>query len=165
MIASDASTLILLAKAEILEEFLGSLEHEVAIDPVVAQECCGNKPALDGLVIQRCIREKRIRVRTTKQQAIVQRVRADFALGAGEAATIALAMARKAALVLIDDKQGINVCKLLKLPFATALTILVRMHEKRVLSRDGALRKLALLAHYGRYRKELVEQARTQLEE
>ena len=164
MLVSDASTLILLAKAEVLEAFLGSLERELAIDPVVEEECCGGKPTLDGLLIRRLIKERRIRVRIAKDRQILARIQEDFTLGPGEAATIALAVARKAALVLVDDKRGINACKLLKLPFATALTVLVRMHARGVLSREDARAKLDALAAHGRYASQLVRDAHRQLD-
>ncbi len=52
----------------------------------------------------------------------------------------------------IDDKNGINSCKLLGLGFTTALAILVRSREKGLIGRNDALAKLAALARNGRYK-------------
>lgn len=64
----------------------------------------------------------------------------------------------------IDDKNGINACKLLGVAFTTATGILVRMREKRLLTTNEALAKLEGLAKHGRYKKSILEDARRQLE-
>ena len=63
-----------------------------------------------------------------------------------------------------DDKNGINACKLLGVPFTTAIGILVRMREKRRLTTSEALVKLEELAKHGRYKKSILEDARRKLE-
>ena len=64
----------------------------------------------------------------------------------------------------IDDKNGINACKLLRISFTTAIGILVRMLEKRLLTREEAMGKLAILEKQGRYKKSIVEDAKRRLE-
>jgi predicted nucleic acid-binding protein len=64
----------------------------------------------------------------------------------------------------IDDKNGINACKLLGVAFTTALGILVRMREKRLLTTNEALVKLETLATHGRYKQSILEDARRKLE-
>ena len=64
----------------------------------------------------------------------------------------------------IDDKNGINACKLLGLEFTTAITILIGLREKRLLALDAALAKLAALGTYGRYKQSIMEDARNRLE-
>jgi predicted HTH domain antitoxin/cell division protein FtsL len=63
----------------------------------------------------------------------------------------------------IDDKNGINACKLLGVTFTTAIGILVRMHQKRLLTTNEALVKLEELAKQGRYKKSILEDARRKL--
>ena len=60
MLIFDASTLILLAKTELLDEFLDSFAGEVLIPTQVEGECCGAKKSLDALVMEKAINEKRI---------------------------------------------------------------------------------------------------------
>jgi len=77
----------------------------------------------------------------------------DFGLGRGEAEAIVLALAEKARVLGIDDKNGINACKLLGVAFTTAIGILVRMREKRLLTTNESLVKLEGLAKHGRYKR------------
>jgi len=64
----------------------------------------------------------------------------------------------------IDDKNGINACKLLGISFTTAVDILVRSREKGLLDSPDALAKLGLLAKHGRYKNVIIEDARLKLE-
>jgi predicted nucleic acid-binding protein len=165
MFVFDSSTLILIAKIEVLDIFLDEIAMDVTIPKAVERECCESKITLDALVIQKAIHESRIKVASVKNQALAAKLRGDFRLGIGEAEAIALATLEKTLLLGIGDKSGINVCKLLGISFTTAVGILVRSGEKRLISRSGALAKLAELAKHGRYKKSIIEDARVRLEE
>ena len=65
----------------------------------------------------------------------------------------------------MDDKGGINACKLLGISFTTAMGILVRSREKDLIDRSDALAKLASLGKHGRYKNSIIEDARMRLEE
>ena len=160
MLVLDASTLILIAKMEILDSFLDGIESKVAIPAEVAKECCGVKKSLDALLIQKALDESRIRVVTVKNRKLVTKLQGDFGLGRGEAEAIALALAEKAQVLGIDDKNGINACKLLGIAFTTAFGVLVRMREKGLLTVGEALVKLATLGKHGRYKPSILEDAR-----
>jgi predicted nucleic acid-binding protein len=164
MIVFDASTLILAAKVELLDLFLASIELEVVVPAEVARECCGVKKTLDALMIQKTLDEARIKVKVVKDKKLVTKLQTDFSLGRGEAEAIALALKEKARLVGIDDKNGINSCKLLGLGFTTASAILVRSREKSLIDRNEALAKLAALARNGRYKGSIIDIARLKLE-
>lgn len=164
MIVFDASTLILLAKAELLDPFLAGVKLAVAIPGEVEKESCGSKKALDAVIIQKAVDESRIEVITVKNRRLVAKLQADFSLGQGEAEAIALALSEKVQLLAIDDKNGINACKLLGIAFTTAVGILIRSREKGLLEGPDALAKLELLAKYGRYKNSIIEDARRKLE-
>ena len=164
MLVLDASTLILITRAELLDPFLAGISLEVAIPKEVEKECCGVKKTLDALMIQKAIDESRIRVITVKNSKLVNKLQVDFSLGKGEAEAIVLALTRRAELLGIDDKNGINACKLLGIAFTTAVGILVRCREKGLIARSDALAKLETLANYGRYKKSIIENARRELE-
>ena len=164
MIVFDASTLILIAKADLLDLFLANAGVAVAIPAEVARECCGSKKALDAVVIQKALDESRIKTIVVKNRRLVAKLQADFSLGKGEAEAIALAVNEKAQLLGIDDKNGINACKLLGLAFTTAVGILVRSREKGLLEGPEALEKLARLAKNGRYKDSIIEDATLKLE-
>jgi len=164
MIVFDASTLILIAKIEILDSFLRDVGHEIAIPAEVERECCNIKTSLDALMIRSALNESRIRVITVREERLFGKVQGDFGLGKGEAEAIVLALAEKAAVLGIDDKSGINACKLLGVAFTTAIGILIRMCEKKLLTPSEALDKLNGLAQHGRYRGSILEDARRKLE-
>ena len=164
MIVFDASTLILIAKAELLDSFLTGIDLEAAIPVEVEKECCGVKKSLDALLIQKALDELRIKVVAVKNRKLVVKLQGDFGLGRGEAEAIVLALAEKADVLGIDDKNGINACKLLGIAFTTAMGILVRSCQKGLLTGSDALAKLATLAKDGRYKESILEDARRKLE-
>jgi predicted nucleic acid-binding protein len=164
MIILDASTLILMAKAELLDLFLASIKLPVAIPTEVEKESCCSRKAMDALIIQKALDESRIEVVAVKNRRLAAKLQADFSLGAGEAEAIALALNEKAQLLGIDDKNGINACKLLGIAFTTAVGILIRTREKGLLEGPDALAKLELLAKHGRYKNSIIEDARLKLE-
>ena len=111
MIVFDASTLILVAKIEALDLFLSGSKLEVAIPSEVERECCAVKKSLDALMIRKVIEESKIQVVGIKDKRMIASLSADFGLGKGEAEAITLALAEKAQIVGIDDKNGMNACK------------------------------------------------------
>lgn len=164
MFIFDASTLILTAKIELLDLFLKEIGMKVAIPRAVEEEC-GEKKTLDALMIQKAVDESRILVKIVKNRKLVTKLEEDFRMARGESEAIALALQERALLVGIDDKQGINACKLLGIPFTTAVAILSRSFEKGLIGRGDALNRLAALARYGRYRSSILLDAKRQLEE
>ena len=164
MIVFDASTLILIAKVGLLDLFLTDASVPVMIPGEVEKECCGPKKALDAVIIQRALDESRVKTVGVKNRRLVAKLQADFSLGRGEAEAIALALSEKAEVLAIDDKNGINACKLLRVAFTTAVGILIRGREKGLLDGSGALEKLSSLAKHGRYKDSIIEDARRKLE-
>jgi predicted nucleic acid-binding protein len=164
MIVFDASTLILIAKTELLAPFLAGTELQVAIPEEVERECCSGKMTLDALIIQGAVEQRRIRVMAVKDHKLIAKLQDDFSLGKGEAEALALALKEKTRLLGIDDKNGINAAKLLGIPFTTAVGILVRSCEKGLLDPAEALAKLTALAAYGRYKHSIIEDARRKME-
>src|ERR1700730_10954713 len=129
MVVFDASTLILIAKADLLDLFLTSINVPVAIPSEVEKECCGFKKALDAIIIQKALDESRIKVFALRNRRLVAKLQTDFNMGKGEAEAIALALDGKAQIVAIDDKNGIDACKVLGIAFTTAVGILIRSRE------------------------------------
>src|ERR1035437_5170451 len=164
MIIFDSSTLILVAKAELLDLFLADIELEAAIPIEVEKECCGVKKSLDALLIQKALDEFRLKVIAVKNRKLAVKLQGDFGLGRGEAEAIVLALAEKAEVLGIDDKNGIKACKLLSIAFTTAMGILVRSREKGLLTGSEALAKLTILVKHGRYKESILEDARRKLE-
>jgi predicted nucleic acid-binding protein len=165
MIIFDSSTLILIARIDLLAPFLAGADSGVAIPTEVARECCGVKRTLDALMIQKALEESHIQVVAVKNHKLIAKLQVDFNMGQGEAGAIALAVKEKAQLLGIDDKNGINASKLLGIPFTTAVGILVRSCEKGLLNHRDARAKLKALAEYGGYKPAIVEDARRRMEQ
>lgn len=164
MIVLDSSTLILIAKIEVLNCFLESITFQVRIPTEVAKESCAVKKSLDAQFIQKAIDEAKISVIAVKDRKLLAKLRSDFGLGIGEAEAIVLALLERVALIGIDDKNGINSCELLGIPFTTAIGILIRMHEKKLLTKEKALARLTTLGEQGRYKQSILEHAKHSLE-
>jgi predicted nucleic acid-binding protein len=132
--------------------------------PARAKESCAVKKTLDAPLIQKAIDELKIRVVAVKDRKLVAKLRRDFGLGMGEAEAIVLAFSEKATVMGIDDKNGINTCKLLGIPFTSAIGILIRMLEKKLVTKEEAVAKLATLRTQGRYKQSILEDAKRRLE-
>jgi uncharacterized protein len=165
MFVFDSSTLILIAKVELLDLFLSEIRMEVAIPQAVEEECCGGKKTLDALLIQKAVEGSQITVKSVKNRKLVLKLESDFSMGRGEAEAISLALQEQAALVGIDDKRGINACKLTGVTFTTAAAILLRSRQKGLIDKNGALTRLSSLARHGRYKSSIVEDIKRKLEE
>jgi predicted nucleic acid-binding protein len=164
MFVFDASTLILIAKGEMLDSFLDGIGFPVAIPLEVHKECCGIKKSLDALMIQKALDASRIRVIGVRNKKQLIKLQGDFGLGRAEAEAIVLCLSAGANMLGIDDKSGINACKLLGIAFTTAIGILLRMCEKGILTKSEALMKLDILGNYGRYKRSILDDARQKLE-
>ncbi|MFZ3073415.1 MAG: hypothetical protein WA162_09245 [Thermodesulfobacteriota bacterium] len=90
----------------------------------------------------------------------LQKLMDDFNIDSGEAEAILLALHKTAAFVATDDRNAIRACKFLKLDFITAISILIRAVEKRLLSKNEAVLKLEKLESIGRYKKSIISNAR-----
>ena len=161
MFIFDSSTLILLAKIEILDRFLRDYKGEVIIPKEVEKEST-NDATFEALLIKKKIKEGRIKVRYV-QSGKVRKIINDFNVNSGEAEAIILALTNKNGTLATDDKNAINACKLLGIPFATSIHILIRAKEKNLMATEEAHAKLDKLSKYGRLKKQIIEDARGRL--
>ena len=159
-IVFDASTLILLAKVDLLG-------HVMRLWPIVATdtaalEATRRKELTDAQWIARAITSGEIRVEPVPLDRMVRRLEADFGIASGEASSLALAHRRKRILAT-DDGRTIKACKVLRVPFATAIHFLIDGRERRILSQPIALAKLERFSQIGWYGAEILEDARRRL--
>jgi predicted nucleic acid-binding protein len=162
MIVLDASTLILLAKIEILETFALNFPEEVVIPLGVKEEAC-RKEAEEAPLIDNLLRNNTIRVLKVKESKMVKRLMNDFHINGGEAEAVSLALQEKAPIVATDDRNAIRACKMLKLDFTTAIAILIRTFEKKLIDKSEAVIKLQKLEVFGRYSRAIMEDARERI--
>ncbi|MBI2675974.1 MAG: hypothetical protein HYX24_05930 [Candidatus Aenigmarchaeota archaeon] len=162
MIVLDSSTIILLAKAEILDTLLNSYKGDVIIPEAVERESAAGR-TFDALLIKKRLEEGRIKVKAVNDEK-VDRIMGDFGLNTGEAEAIILALESKGSVLGTDDRNAINACKILHIPFTTAIGVLIRSREKNLVTKKEAIERLSKLAAYGWYKKEIIEDAKRRLE-
>jgi predicted nucleic acid-binding protein len=161
MIVLDSSTIILLAKIELLDIFIDGYEGDIIIAKEVEKEST-IKSTFDSLLIKKRIEERKIQVKNVQDNR-VGKLMNDFNINAGEAESIMLALKVKARIMGTDDKNAINACRLLKIPFTTAIDVLIRAGEKNLITKEESYSKLTQLSRFGRYRKEILEDAKRRL--
>ena len=153
MLVSNTSTLVLLAKIGCLESFIET-SPPILIPVQVRQEALFDKDSYYAKLIQKLIKEKKIRVAAVNN-ALLTKILSNFKLDEGEAATYALFDAKKHAAVLTDDGELIKLCKLEKVPFICAMAVVIRLYERKKLSKEETMKKLKELHIIGRYSEKL----------
>ena len=162
MVIFDSSTLILLARTEVLEVFITNFTGQVLIPEKVKEEVL-MKDGTEMLQVAALIEGGQISVLRVSDRKLLQKLVEDFNIDLGEAEAITLALQKKGAMVATDDRNAIRACKLLKLDFITAIAILIRAAEKKLFSRSEALLKLEKLEAIGRYKKSIIADAKKQI--
>jgi predicted nucleic acid-binding protein len=155
----DASTLILLAKIELLRDLAG--EINIIISEKVKAECLA-KEGIDAKLIATLIKERKIEVRKAGNAEIIKKVQRDFRIEAGEAEALLLARKMECPLA-VDDGPTIKACKVLGQQFITAIHFLLNLTLNNKLQPPIALAKLEKLSIYGRYSKRIIEDATRRL--
>ena len=155
----DSSTLILLAKIDLLRET--AEEVSIVIPPKVKEECLF-KESLDALLIKTLIAEGKIKVEKAANQEAVRKLQADFRIEAGEAQALWLGK-RLGVPLAVDDGPTIKACKVLGVQFVTAIHFLINLRARGKLELPLALAKLDSLATYGRYSRKIIEDAAQRL--
>lgn len=167
LVVSDSSSLIIGTKAGLLEaickEFLVEIPEKIFEETVVA----GKKlQKTDALKIEEAVEENRIvvkKVKPLKNNKIMKWLN-EFNLGEGEKQALQLYIQANAKLLLADDKQAINVAKLLDLNWATIPDIIVGFAEKRKISFEKALEALKIAQEEGRYKLDFILEAFNKIE-
>lgn len=161
MIIFDASTLILLAKIEILKKI--AQMHEISISREVEREATCRPELLDAKIIIELIKTGEIKVIKIKNSVLLKRLGEDFAIAKGEASVLLLAHQRQAVLAT-DDGQTIKACKVLGVKFVTAIHFLLSVYYKKKINRELALLKLERLKNLGRYNARIISDAINRIE-
>lgn len=157
-IVFDSSTLILLAKTELLG--IVSEDTQVIAPKMVRTECAA-KDTFDAKLISALVNNRKIEVVTADKQ-FVNKLSRDFKIHAGEAEALALALKKQLPLA-VDDLLTIKACKILNVRFATAIHFLINITEKGRINREMAIIKLEKLSLYGRYNRRILDDAAKRL--
>ena len=162
MIVFDASTAILLAKIDLLEVFVSSFHGKVLITERVKAEICRGGSEETPLIVK-MMGDGKINVSIVRDSAAVKKLMEDFNIDRGEAEALTLALHEKTVIVATDDRNAIRACKILKKDFTTAISILIRAFEKKLIDRGEAIAKLQKLGSIARYSRAIIEEAGKQI--
>lgn len=155
MIVFDSSTLILLAKIDILQLVLNQY---IGVIPEMVKEEVLYKETMDTKLIAQQIREGKLRLNKNLDKKKIKLICKDFSLAKGEAAALIIAMEGKY-MFATDDGLAIKVCKMFNIKFAAAIHFLIGAGlDKRL-----ALAKLDLLKKYGRYSIDILKDAKERI--
>ena len=158
-IVFDSSTLILLAKIEILN--IISEDMQIIVPEMVRSECTG-KDLFDAKLISSLIKNGKIKVAGATKKESAEKLCRDFKIHIGEAEALALALKRNLPIA-VDDLPSIKACKILNHKFTTAIHFLINVSENGKINEDMAFVKLEKLSLYGRYSKRILEDAAKRL--
>ncbi len=159
-IITDATALILLAKASVLEVFAD--RNDVVASNIVYKEVVigKEKGRADGMLVEKLVQEKKIKIKTPNE-AEKTRIENLFGLRGGELESTALA--RKGDVILTDDKKCINTAKVLGIDFITSLDVVISLYKKTVINKQKAIECVEKLETYGWYSKEIIKNYRGEL--
>ena len=158
-IVFDSSTLILLAKIELLR---GIAEESKIIIPEKVKIECVSKKGTDSILIMTLIEEKKIEVKKSGNPEAIKKIQVDFRIETGEAEALWLAK-RLNCPIAVDDGPTIKACKVIGLKFTTAIHFLLNLALQKKLELPMALEKLEKLSTYGRYKKKIIEDTTSRL--
>ena len=139
MFVSNTSTLVLIAKVDLLDMFLANVGR-IDIPKQVHLEAIFKEGSYDALRIAKAVQKGQIRVQQVDETKVGM-IKSNFRLGEGEAAAYVLFDPKKHKAILTDDGEMIKLCRLENKPFVCALAVVVRLMEKKVISKEEALEK------------------------
>lgn len=161
MVILDTSTLILLAKTDLLPLFVK--ETGARISKEVQKEALANPNVYDSKLINEMIKSKKIHILKSPMAFQRRQIQKSFGIEPGEAS--ALLLARKRGVPLgTDDGKTIKGAKILGVPFFTAIHVLMNLYENNRIDRQIASVKLEKLQEWGRYHTRILENAYSRIE-
>ena len=155
----DASTAILLAKVGLLRRIAsmgGAWIGEQAAAEALAKET-DDARAIAALLEEGLIEQKTV-------TGDIEQLTSDFRLATGEAEAILLARANGLPCAT-DDGPAIRCCKVLGVPFVTAVGFLVGLSESGEVDAELGLELLSKLERFGRYQARILEDAARRIRE
>ena len=162
MIVIDSSSLILLAKINILDAAIKNIKQKLIIPEQVYIECTAKKESFDAQLIEKRVKEGSIVKKGISNISLYGKILGDFNLGKGEAESIVLCIGLKSGIIT-DDKKSINACRILKISFTTVPHLAVQFYKKKFIAEAEANSIVKKLQKFGRYSDDVIHKFREDL--
>ena len=158
-IAVDSCSLILMAKASVLEHFAKS--YELCLSEEVYKEVLAgkSKKIVDAFVVEKLAEEGRIKILKIKNRKMARKLSEDFSLGAGEAETLALVLDNRCVIVCTDNKQGRKAALIHNLSLVGSVDAVISLCKQKIISKEKATLALKKLRQFGWFSDYLIENA------
>ena len=154
MLASNSSTIILLAKISLLSKFSDKAK-KIVITSIVYEEIL-KKDSFENSIIKKEVEKGRINRKDIETKYYSDTIK-QFKLDEGEASAFALCKSNNYAGILTDDKELMKLCRIENIKFTSAMAIVVMLFRKKIISKEEAIEKIENLQGYGRYSKEIYD--------
>ena len=157
-IAIDSCSIILLAKATVLELF--AKKYNLFITKTVYKEILQGKDKkfIDALLTEKLVSEKKINIIKIKNN-IVKKLIKDFNLGYGEAETLALLLEKKCDVVVTDNKQGRKTAMIYDLDLVGSIDVIISLYKLKIINKDKTDHALRELRKFGWFQDYLIDDA------
>lgn len=162
-ICIDACTLILLAKASVLETVL--IAYEVVTSKQVYEEVLAGKKKMfpDALLIERLADEKKLNI-VFSPEDLTKRIKQDFAMAEGEASVISCGLSQKGMIIATDNKQGRKAALVNGLPLVGSVDLVISLNKKKKINKKKAEEALRILKDEGWFHPYIIEKASEDLQ-
>ncbi len=155
----DACSVILLAKASMLEECT-KWKEMIITNGVYAEVLKGKEKQLeDALLLERLVDEEKMKIESKTQKEVVQKLTQDFGLGVGEAESIAVAGETQEKIILTDNKQGRKAAKIYGLKLVGSIDVILALLKTEKISKEKAVHALKTLKDKGWFQNYVIEEA------
>lgn len=153
-IVIDATSLILLAKAGLLEILVE--RNKVNAPRLVYEEVIKGKDKgrEDSMLVERLMMEKQLSI-VSVNESVKNRVEKMLNLKGGELEVVSFALG-KSHIILTDDRKCLSAAKALKIDFITSLDVIASLYKNGAISKHKAAECIETLEEYGWYKKNLI---------
>ena len=157
MIIADSCSVILLAKATLLERAIET--YNINITKIVLEEIMKGKENMstDALIVEKLKENNKLNI-IDDDKKITQRLELDFNMGLGEASTISMAITEKC-IIATDNKQGRKAAFINNLNLVGSPDIVVSLWKKEKISKEKAIDSLETLRKEGWFDNYIIEKA------
>lgn len=158
-IGVDSCSIILLAKATVLETFAD--KYNLSVTEGTYKEILEGKDKkfIDALLTERLVKEDKIKISKVKNNNLVKKLIIDFNLGIGEAETLALTLCRQCGVISTDNKQGRKAAIIHNLNLVGSIDIVISLSKLGFIKKDKAFDALKKLKEFGWFQDYLIDNA------